>query len=86
MDAMLGYDMGVDVGHEIDVLQEGSQVWSGKVVIWNNFNGIHGRRVSGAAPGQWATGDTITLQSCLDPEAPVEVPVEAPEEARAEAP
>merc|ERR1719510_481571 len=84
MDAMLGYDMRVDVGHEFDVLQEGSQVWSGRVVIWNNFNGIHGRRVNGTAAGQWATGDTITLQICLDPEAPVEDPVWRGAEATAE--
>ena len=71
MDGMLGYDMGSDDGlgggHTINVFQDGSQTWSGEVVIWNNLNGIHGRRVSGAAPGQWATGDSITLESCFNP-------------------
>lgn len=30
-----------------------------KVVVWDNYNGVHGRKDSGAAGGQWQIGDLI---------------------------
>ena len=62
MDSMLGEDNWS--GKKYVVIQEGSQHWTGEVVIWKNNNGIHGRRNTGAANGQWASGDTISLSSC----------------------
>ena len=34
-------------------------VWRGTVVVWNNHNGIHGRRNSGAQNGNWRVGDVV---------------------------
>ena len=52
-----------------DVIQRGSQNWTGKVIVWNSKwwnSGPHGRRNSGSAPGQWAPGDTLELHSCSE--------------------
>ena len=64
-DAMLGrsdWD-----GETFNVVQEGSQEWSGKVKVWKKSllnKGPNGRRASGSKPGQWRRGDTIALQEC----------------------
>ena len=50
----------------IAITQEGSLNWSGNVHVWNNKNGLHGRREpkSDSGPAQWAVGDKIKLTSC----------------------
>ena len=52
------------IGEQIDVVQEGSVNWTGTVEIIEPYRG---RRDPGtlAAPGQWAEGDKVTLQSCI---------------------
>ena len=44
-----------------EVMQYGSQSWTGQVKVWKDESGAHGRRdpYDGAADGQWKTGDTI---------------------------
>ena len=44
-----------------EVMQYGSQSWTGQVKVWKDESGAHGRRdpKDGAADGQWKTGDTI---------------------------
>ena len=52
-----------------DVIQEGSQSWTGRVIVWKGKfwnSGAHGRRDSGSSSGQWAAGDTIELTSCVN--------------------
>jgi len=54
-------------GETFNVVQEGSQEWSGKVKVWKKSllnKGPNGRRASGSKPGQWRRGDTIALQEC----------------------
>ena len=54
---------------KFDVIQEGSQSWTGRVIVWNGKfwnSGAHGRRDNGSKAGQWAAGDTIELKSCVD--------------------
>merc|ERR1712224_601637 len=48
------------------VEKSGSQPWSGLVRVWYSDIGAHGRRepYALAGPGQWATGDSITLSPC----------------------
>ena len=60
------------VGHEnwdgetFEVVQEGSQSWTGEVKVWKRESGNHGRRKTGDGDGQWEEGDTISLKSCLE--------------------
>ena len=65
LDEMLGR---TDWGPEtIDVIQKGSQEWSGKIKVFkeNDSNkGAHGRRADDENPGQWQQNDIIELQSC----------------------
>ena len=56
-----------------DVIQGGSKIWTGKVVVWDSSTGQYkgsgrysGRRDSGAVAGNWATGDTIKLKACVE--------------------
>ena len=54
-------------GETFDVIQSGSQNWSGKVKVWEKSmwnGGPNGRRASGSQPGQWKPSDTIELQAC----------------------
>ena len=58
-------------GKVLEVIQEGSQSWKGPVIVWNGndeFPGAHGRRqpISGSGPRQWAQGDTIKLNHCVE--------------------
>ena len=51
----------------LEVRQEGSQNWSGKVIVWkdSDTSSAHGRRNDGTSNhGQWAAGDMIQLQRC----------------------
>ena len=62
------------VGHtnwnneKFEITQQGSQDWTGEVVVWKTSTegAPHGRRVTGSAPAQWATGDMIKLRLCSD--------------------
>ena len=56
-----------------DVIQRGSKMWTGKVVVWDGTTGKYagsgrysGRRDAGAVAGNWATGDTIKLRACVE--------------------
>ena len=58
-----------------DVIQRGSKIWTGKVVVWDGSTGkfagsgrYSGRRDPGpvAVAGNWATGDTIQLKACVE--------------------
>ena len=56
-----------------EVIQRGSKIWTGKVKVWDDSAGLYagsgrytGRRYSGAAPGDWAAGDTIQLKACVE--------------------
>ena len=64
-DEMLGRS---DWGPEtIDVIQKGSQKWSGMIKVFkenDSNNGAHGRRADDADPGQWQQNDIIELQTC----------------------
>ena len=51
-------------GKEIEIVQVGSTSWKGKVKVWGFTTIPHGRKSNGAADGDWATSDTITLQGC----------------------
>ena len=44
--------------------RDGKFMWQGEVKVWDNDNGIHGRREpsSKAKSNQWQTGDIITVQ------------------------
>ena len=53
---------------KFDVIQEGSQSWTGRVIVWKGTpsnSGAHGRRDNGSKAGQWVAGDTIELKSCV---------------------
>ena len=53
---------------EFDVIQEGSQSWTGWVKVWKvvEVHGeAHGRRLRGRSSGQWVKGDTTKLTSCV---------------------
>ena len=60
------------VGHEdwdgkvFEVDQIGSQSWQGQVRVWKRSTGSHGRRETGAQPGQWVKGDTFKLTNCVE--------------------
>ena len=51
-----------------EITQQGSHNWTGEVVVWrtDTYGAAHGRRVSGSASAQWATGDKIKLRVCSD--------------------
>ena len=56
-----------------DVIQRGSNIWTGKVVVWDGTTGQYagdgrysGRRHPDSAAGNWATGDTIQLKTCVE--------------------
>jgi len=54
---------------KFEVVQKGSRFWSGIVRVWpgtSSNQGAHGRREDTAEEGQWSTGDTIQLKSCVD--------------------
>ena len=53
-------------GNTFEVVQQGSKSWTGKVVVWNGVNNVHGRRNSNAGNGDWAQGDTIKLKTCAE--------------------
>ena len=56
-------------GMTFEVMQVGSQSWTGKVILWKgaDHSAAHGRRNDGtSAQGQWATGDTIKLKGCQE--------------------
>ena len=53
-------------GKEIEIVQDGSHSWKGKVVVWNVASGSHGRKVNGEANGDWKKDDKITLQTCRE--------------------
>ena len=64
-------------GMTFEVIQEGSQNWTGKVIVWKaaDHSAAHGRRNDGtSARGQWATGDTIKLKRCLEIPNPPKIP------------
>ena len=64
-------------GMTLEVIQEGSHTWTGKVIVWKNHDhsSAHGRRNDGtSAPGQWAAGDTIQLQRCKEIPNPPKIP------------
>ena len=44
--------------------RNGEEIWSGEVRIWRGGDQPHGRRNSGAAVGQWETGDEIIGWQC----------------------
>ena len=51
-----------------DVIQRGSKIWTGKVVVWDGSTGtpaVHGRKDPVAKSGNWAAGDTIQLKACV---------------------
>ena len=54
-------------GKEIEIAQVGSKSWKGKVTVWDVPSGPQGRKSNGAANGDWAKSDTITLQGCSKP-------------------
>ena len=65
-DEMLGNEEDWD-NKKFDVIQRGSQEWTGTVIVWNSKfwnSGAHGRRDQDSDAGQWAPGDTIELKSC----------------------
>lgn len=49
----------VSGSHAVQQWRDGVQIWSGTVVVWDNKNGVHGRRDSGKAAGQWCVNDTV---------------------------
>ena len=51
-------------GQEFEIVQYGSHSWRGKVKVWNVASGSHGRKVDGAANGDWKKDDMIMLQTC----------------------
>ena len=55
-------------GKTFEVMQLGSQSWTGQVKVWKHVSGAHGRRepLSGASAGQWQTGDTIQYCPGID--------------------
>ena len=63
-------------GEKFQLIQEGSQSWSGQVIVWKcnskecseNEVGVVGvgRRDSGSNSGQWAPRDSFALKTCLD--------------------
>ena len=50
--------------NEFEIAQAGSNSWNGKVIVWKVTSASHGRKVAGAADGDWQASDTISLQSC----------------------
>merc|ERR1719273_968148 len=44
-------------------------IWSGQVRVWDNRNGVHGRRnlYNSAKKGQWKKGDIIVSATCTVP-------------------
>ncbi|MEC7001512.1 MAG: hypothetical protein VXX04_06715, partial [Actinomycetota bacterium] len=57
---------------QVNQYRGGALVWTGDVVTWHTANGgssgsSHGRRDSGAAPGQWEAGDLICVLTCRPP-------------------
>ena len=61
---MVGYEDWSDKLFE--VMQHGSQSWTGQVKVWKHDSGAHGRRDSGSAAGQWHAGDTIQYCQGID--------------------
>ena len=51
--------------NSIEISQAGSNSWNGNVIVWKDASGSHGRKVTGAADGDWQASDTISLQSCI---------------------
>ena len=56
-------------GKAFEVNQVGSRSWDGRVIVWKGPPGPHGRREPGneGRPGQWAIGDTIKMNHCVEP-------------------
>ena len=55
-------------GKVFEVNQEGSRSWYGRVIVWTGPPGPHGRRDprNEAKSGQWAIGDTIKMDNCVE--------------------
>ena len=57
-------------GKKYEVIQRGSNSWKGRVIVWDGSTGadkiVAGRRDSGATAGNWAVGDTIQLEACVE--------------------
>ena len=51
---------------QFQITQEGSHIWSGKVIVWEATSKYetHGRKVEGAADGDWEKSDSIKLAGC----------------------
>jgi len=57
-------------GKEYEIIQDGSNSWTGKVKVWdvNMGQGGYGYKSNGKAEGDWKKGDTITLKACSEAE------------------
>ena len=64
MDLMLGRNDWSGDTVKVEVLRGLSIYWTGTVKIWNNENGVHGRRNTGEAEKDWEVGDKLRLQTC----------------------
>ena len=55
-------------GKEFEIIQYGSNSWTGKVKVWDvdMGQGGYGYKVNGKAEGDWKKGDTITLKACSE--------------------
>ena len=64
-------------GKTVEVVQRGSQTWSGTVIVWNrpDDRGLYGRRDEGAGEGQWQPGDTLTAKACAENGSHIEIPI-----------
>ena len=54
-------------GKIFDIMQTGSQDWTGPVKVWKGTSsngGAHGRRSIGEVPDQWEAEDIIVMGSC----------------------
>ena len=60
----IGASWGETGGTKFEVIQEGSNSWTGQVVVFKHSSGAHGRRVIGYSSGQWKAGDTIKFKNC----------------------
>ena len=60
----IGSGWGGSGGTKFEVIQEGSNSWTGQVLVWKHSKGAHGRRLKGARDGQWKEGDTIKFKTC----------------------
>jgi len=54
---------GKDGKFSVNQWRDDKLIWSGLVIVWDNGNGIHGRRepYGAAKDNQWKEGDVITI-------------------------